>query len=165
MKKNLLTSLKELLKALGGEKSDKTNIIGVVDEITEQIESTPQSTPLPSVTINDEDKALIIKNGQWTKDFLTITFNSDNTKKLDKNYKYIRDCMRNGYLCIIKNPDFDDTRTVTSNIEFIVQVYDNENHGGTVFVVQSISLDQQGNIIVKKYLTTGINSKPQLVTQ
>lgn len=39
MKKNLLTSLKELLKALGGKKSDKTNIIGVVDEITEQVKN------------------------------------------------------------------------------------------------------------------------------
>lgn len=37
MKKNLLTSLKELLEALGGEKSNQTNIVGVVDEITEQI--------------------------------------------------------------------------------------------------------------------------------
>lgn len=37
MKKNLLTSLKELLEALGGEKSNQTNIVGVVDEITEQV--------------------------------------------------------------------------------------------------------------------------------
>lgn len=37
MKKNLLTSLKELLKALGGNNSTKTNIVGVVDEITEQV--------------------------------------------------------------------------------------------------------------------------------
>ena len=37
MKKSLITSLKELLEALGGEKSEKKNIVEVVDEITEQV--------------------------------------------------------------------------------------------------------------------------------
>ena len=36
MKKNLLTSLKELLEVLG-EKTNQTNIVGIVDEFTERI--------------------------------------------------------------------------------------------------------------------------------
>ena len=42
MKKNLLTSLKNLLKVLGGN-SNKNNIVGVIDDISEQISESEQS--------------------------------------------------------------------------------------------------------------------------
>lgn len=37
MKKNLIKSLKELLEALGGETSDKNTLVGVIDDITNQV--------------------------------------------------------------------------------------------------------------------------------
>lgn len=37
MKKNLLTSLKQLLKALGGENSNKNNAVQIIDEMTETL--------------------------------------------------------------------------------------------------------------------------------
>ena len=48
MKKNLLTSLKELLKAYGGENSNKNNAVQIIDEITETLggEATSKSKNL-----------------------------------------------------------------------------------------------------------------------
>ena len=53
MKRNLITSLKELLKALGGKETKKNNIIGVIDDITEQVSESSSEQSGGNIVIID----------------------------------------------------------------------------------------------------------------
>ena len=103
MKKNLLTSLKELLKALGGKKSDKTNIDGVVDEITEQVKNGGtlyvkiKTEPYTDPETGEEFKRSIIYTDSETGNEYEI---------LDKTYTEIMEAKNSGKTIIIEYDKF-----------------------------------------------------------
>lgn len=82
MKKNLIKSLKELLEALGGETSDKNTLVGVIDDITNQ------------VTENKEEEE---EDSDESSNILFITGITDGTNvTMDKTWNEIKEAFAAG---------------------------------------------------------------------